>query len=99
RGRAELWDVAGRRRWLSPPLPGPVVTLAFSTDGRLLMSGGSSLQQGAVLWDVATGRRVRALLGSLKGGRLARSLFRASGRELLLACDDGRARLWNVEAD
>jgi WD40 repeat protein len=101
RGRTEVWDAEPpRRRWVSPDHPGPVVAVAYSPDGRMLFSCGGPLERdGAALWDVATGRRLRPLMRSLAGVRIRQAAFHPGGRELLLACDDGRARVWDVEAD
>jgi WD40 repeat protein len=100
RGRAEVWDAAtGKRRWQSPDQATPVEVVAYSPDGRNLFScGRTDLPGDGALWDVATGRLVRKLLEPLGHIRVRRATFHAGGG-LLLACDDGRARLWDVRTD
>jgi hypothetical protein len=74
-GAIRLWDVRSRRR-LGQPLVGPA-SLAFSPDGRMLASGdhvafspdgrilASAGDDGAVLWDVRSHRRLSVpLVGS-----------------------------------
>jgi WD40 repeat protein len=102
RGRAELWDVAtGERRWQSPDQAAPVGGVAYSPDGRTLFSRAPppDTPAGGALWDVATGERLRPLLTGLGGVRIRRAVFHPDGRQLLLGCDDGRARLWDVSSD
>jgi WD40 repeat protein len=99
-----VWDTdAGTRRWQTPDLPAVSGVLAYDPDGgRLFTCGGESAAQGgAALWDAASGRQLRPLLRSksLEGVSVRQAAFHPGGRVLLLACDDGRARLWDVEAD
>jgi WD40 repeat protein len=102
RGRTEVWDaVARKRRWQSADLPDPVGTVAYSRDGKRLFSSCNLLDRegAAALWEVSSGRRLRGLLGSLGKVRVRQAVFHPGGRLLLLACDDGRAHLWDVETD
>jgi WD40 repeat protein/DNA-binding SARP family transcriptional activator len=94
-----LWDVANRRT-LGEPLVGytqPILTLAFSSDGQTLASGGDD---GTIrLWDVAT----RQPLGEPLTGH-DRSVWRvafspatlAGGQVLASAGQDKTIRLWDV---
>jgi WD40 repeat protein len=101
RGRAEVWDAAsGQRRWETDDQPAPVATVAYSPDGRTLFSCGRvDFPEGGALWEVDSGKLVRPLLGPLGGVRVLRAVFHPGGGSLLLACDDGRARWWDVNAD
>jgi WD40 repeat protein/serine/threonine protein kinase len=101
RGRVELWDSAtGQRRWQSPDQPSPIGGIAFHPDSQSFVSWSRYDYEGeAALWDVASGRRLRPLLKALGEVRVRQAVFHPDGRELLLACDDGRARLWDVTAD
>lgn len=64
-------------------------TAEFSSDGRILLTGGYA---GADLWDVETGRRIRAL--SPQGAAGAR--FSSDGAKALLA-GWGRAEAWALD--
>jgi WD40 repeat protein/predicted Ser/Thr protein kinase len=102
RGRLEWWDPAtGTRRDQTPDQPEPVRVVAYSSDGRRVFACGNrpDLEGGAALWEVATGRRLRLLLRSLGKVIVRQAAFDPAGRVLLLACSDGRARLWDAEAD
>jgi WD40 repeat protein/tRNA A-37 threonylcarbamoyl transferase component Bud32 len=101
KGRADLWDAAsGQRRWQTADLPAPVHLLLYSPDGRTLFAGGGwPAGAGAGLWDTATGTCLRPLLASLGRTLVHRAAFLPDGRRLVLACDDGRVRLWDAEAD
>jgi WD40 repeat protein len=48
---------------------------------------------------VATGKRLRLLLGALGSISVRQAIFHPAGRVLILACGDGRARTWDVVAD
>src|SRR5262249_41763908 len=64
----------------------PVLDLAFSPDGRVLVS--DSMDATVRLWDVAVGEEVLTLRGPLKGGaRQAR--FAPDGRTLAFWAGDG----------
>jgi WD40 repeat protein len=104
RGRVEVWNttVPGQRRWQSPVQPVLMEAIAYSSDGRTLFSCCGTDRNGeAALWDVATGRRLQALavLKALHGSRVTKALFHPDGQALLLACTDGRARLWDLAMD
>jgi WD40 repeat protein len=101
RGRVEWWDPAGgARRDETPDQPEPIRIVAYSPDGRTLFSCGyRKYPEEAALWDVATGRRLRMLMRSLGRIRVRQAAFHPAGRGLLLACSDGRARLWDVGSD
>ena len=96
-------DVARRLDELpDPPAPfqeltrheGPVRTLAFSPDGRLLVSGG----QDNVLrvWRFSTGRPAAVLRGHASHVRSC--AFSPRGRLLLSASRDGQIKLWEPDA-
>jgi WD40 repeat protein len=102
RGRVQWWDPAvGTRLGETPDQPEAVRIVVYSPDGRRLFACGNrpGQEQGGALWDVATGRRLRPLLGSLGPLVVRQATFDPGGRVLLLACSDGKARIWDTEAD
>lgn len=75
----------------------PVLTLAFSANGKMLASGGKGLR--VVLWDVETGRQLRIL--SDKGNGDASDVlclaFSPDGTVLAAGGSDGTVYLWDAQ--
>jgi WD40 repeat protein/tRNA A-37 threonylcarbamoyl transferase component Bud32 len=103
---ALLWDVATRKPSAQTAAhAGPVDEVAFNTDGSRVLTlcnrGADPLRlwrARAGLWDVRTGKRVRALLSGL-AAEISRAAWHPDGRLLLLGCYDRTARLHDVETD
>lgn len=73
---------------------GGVGRVAFTPDGRQLITGGS--RDGRVIvWDVATGFEVRTLLGHT--GRIGSLTFTGIGNYLGTAAVDWSVKLWNLD--
>jgi WD40 repeat protein/tRNA A-37 threonylcarbamoyl transferase component Bud32 len=98
RARVELRDAAtGRRLRQTPDQPHVISGLAFSPDSERLLTWGPEPGT-AHLWDAATLRDPRPRFRSLDSPIL-QAVFSREGRALLLGCQDGRARLWDVDGD
>jgi WD40 repeat protein len=89
-----LWDVAGGKELRRLNAKGAALAVAFSADGRVLVSTNDAGEQGVTVhrWEVATGKELRQWPNSLRGRSLS-----ADGR--LLATSDYRdpaIRLWDT---
>jgi eukaryotic-like serine/threonine-protein kinase len=95
-----LWHVP-TRRFLQPwptvdtteGLRG-VCALAFSADGRFLVSGGAGLQFDIHVWDVDTGKSLCVCRGHEK--RIASLALSPDNKRLFSASDDGTIRVWEL---
>jgi WD40 repeat protein len=93
-GQIILWNVAAERVALSLLAPERIVSLAFSSDGRYLASGGLQPDSSIILWDVESGRRRLVE----KGGAVTLALSRDGS---LLASASGyerTVRLWDLSS-
>ncbi len=97
-GWIELRDAAtGRLFRRTPDEPHAQSGAVYSPDSNWLLTWGPAPKT-ARLWDVATWRDSRPLCRSLDS-TINQAVFSRDGRTLMLGCRDGRARLWNVDAD
>jgi WD40 repeat protein/tRNA A-37 threonylcarbamoyl transferase component Bud32 len=98
-GAARLWRVATGEA-LTPVLahPGPLKTVAFSPDGRRVLTGGffantpKSFRGVARLWDTATGAALSPPLEH--DGPVWTVAFSRNGRVVLTGGEEGNARFW-----
>jgi tetratricopeptide (TPR) repeat protein len=91
--RARIWEEATTPRVVVGPLQhgGEVVALAFSPDGKLLLTGCSDGM--GRLWDVATGKPRLALKHQ---GAVVAVAFSPDGQTFLTGSWDGAARVWKT---
>jgi WD40 repeat protein len=68
-------------------------SFAFSSDGKLLASGGRSYPSKAQIWDARTGKLLQVLDHA---GYVLAERFSRHGRALLTSSQDGAAYLWDV---
>ncbi len=93
----KLWIVTtGTLRMLTGH-SGPVRCVAFSPDGRLILSG--SGQPGGDktlrLWDAKTGKEIRKIEGH--PDQVESACFSPDGKRILSGCADKKVRLWDAE--
>jgi WD40 repeat protein/serine/threonine protein kinase len=72
---------------------GVVTSVAYSPDQTMALSGGGN-NQGAILWDLKTGTKIKRFFGHERGIR--RVAFLPDGRQILTGSNDGTIRLWDI---
>ena len=93
-GRIHVWRSEDwTREWTAAAQGGLVYALMFSRDGTRLLAGGGAGQ--LALWDVATGRELRALKGLQ--GDVRGAAFSPNGRHVISA-SGGSVRIWDASS-
>jgi WD40 repeat protein/tetratricopeptide (TPR) repeat protein/tRNA A-37 threonylcarbamoyl transferase component Bud32 len=96
-GQAQLWDVDKGKLLLSLPHDSAVLAVAFSPDGRLVLTG--SADQTAQLWNAATGQPLGKPL--VHDGLVVAVAFNPDGRTILTGSQtsptQGAIHLWNAD--
>jgi serine/threonine protein kinase len=97
-GQKPMLDIreiqTGKRKRL--PLAAPVNSIAFSSDGTLLVTG--SDDRDVLVWSLAENRRTRLLAGHT--GAVSQVTFSADGKRIFSASNaDGTLRVWNNDPE
>jgi len=88
----EVWDTRTRRTVARLRHDSPLVTSAFSRDGRRLVTG--DVEGVARVWDAERGRILNTL--SRHGASVTSAAFSPDGRFVLTASPDRSARIWEA---
>jgi hypothetical protein len=92
----ELWELTtGKRLRSIERYPNIVWSVAFSPDGRAIVSGEE--RETAKLWEAATGKELRTFAGHTSDIRSV--AFSPSGKVIASASDDGTVKLWRPDGD
>jgi RNA polymerase sigma factor (sigma-70 family) len=93
-GTLELWDVTTNRRRATLRDPKLLRCVAYSPDGKRLVTG--CFDNTVQLRDPVSGQKRKVLEGHSRG--VNSLVFRRDGKVLLSGSMDGTAKLWDVEA-
>jgi WD40 repeat protein len=88
----EVWDVRNRRKVFALPVGQEYFTVAFSPNGRYLVTG--RLSGEVRVWDAKTGQPVGTL--GTHDREIRAVVFSRDGRHLASASPDGQVKLWDA---
>jgi WD40 repeat protein len=89
-----IWDLqTGERLAVLEGHEGDVVRVAFSPDGKQIVTGGRDQQ--ALLWDAATGKTLALFTGH--SGAVTHVAFSPTGTQVATGSEDGTIRIWPAD--
>ncbi|HTY88181.1 MAG TPA: protein kinase [Candidatus Acidoferrum sp.] len=94
-GIAVIDSVNGQIQWTAKPPEHHVMALAFSPDGKVLVSGAGVVESSIRLWDVASGQEIGQPLESHRAF-VSTLVFWPDGKILTSASADQTIRLWDL---
>jgi WD40 repeat protein len=94
-GRSWDWR-SGKVAWRLRGHTGPVLSVAFSGDGKLLVSAGPDAQP--IVSDARTGKPVGKRLSGHSAGTNS-AAFSRDGKRIVTTSNDSTARVWNTRTD
>jgi hypothetical protein len=91
-----IWDVAERKtRAVLKKHSGQVTTVAISPDGKLLATMEASVDGGAFLWDLSTGKALCRLKTKIRGSVFTGLVFAPDSKTIAVG-GPGRVELWDA---
>jgi WD40 repeat protein/serine/threonine protein kinase/Flp pilus assembly protein TadD len=90
-----IWDMAAGKEMRTIPVPGIVLSIAFSPDG-VHIAGACSRPSHVRLWNLQTGKEVRTLKGHTSD--LSSVAFSGDGKRLVSSGWDHKIKVWDVDA-
>ncbi len=100
---AKLWDIAtGEILQTFATQSSSIISVAFSSDGSQILTGGAGSDNSAKLWDVVTGDVIRTFpiqtaITSTWLGWVWSVALSPDGNQVLTGSNDGTAILWDVK--
>jgi WD40 repeat protein len=96
-GEVRVWDMpGGTRRYVLPALGSEVYALAFSPDGKFLLTAATEGGGDINVWEAETGKPDRVLKGHAKG--VFEVSFAPGGKALVSTGWDATVRVWDFAA-
>lgn len=93
RGELRVWDCMTGESLIAVKIRGPITSVEFSPDDRLLVTGG--WDKTARIWSAETGEQLRTLEGH--EGAVIEVAFSPDGRKIATANSDRTVKLWSAE--